>query len=251
MFITLTLAITIIPVSTQEGIRDYDPWYDINDDGKIDIKDVAGIAVKFGTSGTPINKTALLLELLDEVNVLKLNQSLFAERVAVLEAEVDRLKGDASTFFFDTFDTGLCNWSYWGDFGYWLTWASDIAKISGDDNPAQGGMQKTVDLSQWNGSGSLILSFDWKATSDTADSSVTNVHLRIEDADSHSLLYSQVLASGGTVNTGWQSYTNDVSPYVIGHSKIKIIMSLWDVWTANWHQTNSYDNVKLTNVTAP
>lgn len=53
-------------VTVEEGepsVSDYDPWCDINDDGKIDIKDIASVALKFGTTGTPINKTGLLLEL--------------------------------------------------------------------------------------------------------------------------------------------------------------------------------------------
>ncbi len=37
----------------------YDPWDDINDDGKIDIKDIADVAARFGTSGTPLTKAYL------------------------------------------------------------------------------------------------------------------------------------------------------------------------------------------------
>jgi hypothetical protein len=53
----LTLAIT--PIASQQ-VRTYDPWVDINEDGKIEGKDIASIAKLFGTSGTPINRTALL-----------------------------------------------------------------------------------------------------------------------------------------------------------------------------------------------
>ena len=52
----------IIPTNSSLRPRDYDPWYDINDDGKIDVKDVYKVSLKYGTSGTPINKTALFLE---------------------------------------------------------------------------------------------------------------------------------------------------------------------------------------------
>jgi hypothetical protein len=48
----------------------YDPWLDINDDGRILIDDVAWVARAFGTRGDPINKTALLLELQSEVDSL-------------------------------------------------------------------------------------------------------------------------------------------------------------------------------------
>lgn len=47
--------------------REYDPWTDINDDGKIDIIDIATVARLFGTTGTPINKTALLQNLATEM----------------------------------------------------------------------------------------------------------------------------------------------------------------------------------------
>jgi S1-C subfamily serine protease len=51
----------IFPSSSQSSRHEYDPWLDINDDGKIDIVDISKIALAFGTSGTPINKTGLLL----------------------------------------------------------------------------------------------------------------------------------------------------------------------------------------------
>jgi len=38
---------------------EYDPWKDINDDGKINILDILGLAVIFGTEGTPIDKAAI------------------------------------------------------------------------------------------------------------------------------------------------------------------------------------------------
>lgn len=49
--LTATL-FSIIPVGSQ-GIREYDPWYDINDDGKIDLKDYYGVGLKYATSGDP------------------------------------------------------------------------------------------------------------------------------------------------------------------------------------------------------
>lgn len=65
--------ITVIPISSQTAGQ-YDPWLDTNDDGKIDIRDIALTAKAFGTSGDPINKTALLLELQSEID--SLNSSL-------------------------------------------------------------------------------------------------------------------------------------------------------------------------------
>ena len=53
-----------------QGPGDYDPWYDLNDDGKIDMRDIGGMARKFGTTGTPINKTELLLDLQAKIDAL-------------------------------------------------------------------------------------------------------------------------------------------------------------------------------------
>jgi hypothetical protein len=70
----------VLPIGSQ-GAGDYDPWYDVNDDGKIDMKDVGGVARKFGTSGSSINKTELLLSL---------NASV-AQLEAKVNAEVGRI----------------------------------------------------------------------------------------------------------------------------------------------------------------
>jgi hypothetical protein len=48
-----------VPVVSQTGQFPYDPWADINDDGKIDIKDVSYSARLFGTAGDPA-KTVII-----------------------------------------------------------------------------------------------------------------------------------------------------------------------------------------------
>jgi hypothetical protein len=47
------------------GIHDYDPWCDLDDDGDIDIFDIVDIANRYGTTGTPVNKTELLYNVSD------------------------------------------------------------------------------------------------------------------------------------------------------------------------------------------
>jgi len=42
----------------------------LNDDGRIDIQDLARVSVAFGTYGTAINKTELLLELEARIDAL-------------------------------------------------------------------------------------------------------------------------------------------------------------------------------------
>jgi hypothetical protein len=48
----------------------YSVWGDLNDDGKIDILDIVWMAGHYGTTGTPINKTQLLLDLLLKIEQL-------------------------------------------------------------------------------------------------------------------------------------------------------------------------------------
>jgi len=66
--LTATLSM-IIPIESRVGY--YDPWLDINDDGNIDMKDVAAVAKAYGSVGEPINKTALLLEIQDRLDNLE------------------------------------------------------------------------------------------------------------------------------------------------------------------------------------
>ena len=67
----------IIPTNSMSttGTGEYDPWLDTNDDGEIDIYDIVAMCNIYGTKGTPINKTELLLDLLERVEALE-NQSL-------------------------------------------------------------------------------------------------------------------------------------------------------------------------------
>ena len=60
----------ILPTESSPAVE-YDPWVDLDDDGKIGIKDLYKIATSFGTTGKPINKTALLLELQNKLETLE------------------------------------------------------------------------------------------------------------------------------------------------------------------------------------
>jgi len=69
----LTSALFVVKPIGSQIQRQYDPWIDTNDDGKIDMKDVIKTISLFGTTGTPINKTALLLEILSKIDNLNMS----------------------------------------------------------------------------------------------------------------------------------------------------------------------------------
>jgi len=59
--------------STQTATLPYDPWADINDDGKIDIKDIAYTAAQFGTFGDPTKNVTVINWPVDEEGNLKVS----------------------------------------------------------------------------------------------------------------------------------------------------------------------------------
>jgi hypothetical protein len=59
---TLCLITTLFTVLPTNSSYEYDPWTDIDNDGSIDMADISIVIDNFMTSGTPMNKTALLLE---------------------------------------------------------------------------------------------------------------------------------------------------------------------------------------------
>jgi hypothetical protein len=87
----------------------YDPWIDTNDDGRISMDDIIAIVDAFGTTGTAINKTELLLELesrLDSLNATVLDQMQlileletgFAELEAALNTRMAELNASVTGF---------------------------------------------------------------------------------------------------------------------------------------------------------
>jgi len=70
-----TLSASFFLVSTTATTPQYDPWIDINDDESINVLDLILVANGLGGTGTPINKTALLLDLLDRVETLETMQT--------------------------------------------------------------------------------------------------------------------------------------------------------------------------------
>jgi S1-C subfamily serine protease len=85
----------------------YDPWLDYNDDGKIGLTDLVALANSYGTSGTPINKTALLLELQSEVQSLELKlDALLANGTAAVLPDIYESVKDSVVLIVGTTTTG-------------------------------------------------------------------------------------------------------------------------------------------------
>jgi hypothetical protein len=76
-----------IPTMSQETLE-YDPWKDVNDDGKLDILDIVQISSQYGATGTPINKTALLFQLLAKIEQLNATITGLQSDISELEANL-------------------------------------------------------------------------------------------------------------------------------------------------------------------
>lgn len=92
---TMLLASVLVGLTSSQP--SYDPWLDTNDDGRIDMRDIGDLARIFGTSGTPINKTELLLELLTRIDALEARVATLDTDVAGIKAEIDVMKADIAT----------------------------------------------------------------------------------------------------------------------------------------------------------
>ena len=104
MIVLITFCLTatlfsIIPVGSQ-GVRDYDPWYDVTGlipgqpDGKIDLRDYYAIGLKFGTEGDPTRNVNVTNFPLDENGNLRvsafgkpLQLSNFTQKITVFSTE--------------------------------------------------------------------------------------------------------------------------------------------------------------------
>lgn len=100
VFLVFCLASVLFMVSPTKSVPatvgQYDPWIDVNDDGVINMYDLGYLARSFMATGTPINKTALLLELqsrLDDLNYSLLNsQNIFNTRMTTQDALIAELE---------------------------------------------------------------------------------------------------------------------------------------------------------------
>jgi len=167
LFTTLLFSNIIL---AQDG-GSYDPWIDTNDDGIIDAIDLQALASIYSTSGTPINKTELLLEL--EARINSLNASLLMDYYNITECDVIFVdaSGDVITGSLDVFgniqgDTLKSNQIQMGyaelnhdmyfyedgsPFGEWISWQQiDDEFFISDDTFIWGDMEITGTMNASN-----------------------------------------------------------------------------------------------------
>ncbi len=84
-FTVMVLVSSLFLVGITSSIGEYDPWMDTNDDGRIDMRDIGNLARMFGAEGTPINKTALLLELQARIDALNATLTSLVESACIVE----------------------------------------------------------------------------------------------------------------------------------------------------------------------
>jgi len=151
----------------------------------------------------------------------------------------------------DTFDSSLDGWTYRGSTSDYVLdrrqdGARGAAHLHIDGFEVDGGMQKAIDVSGLDASRQrLVLSYDYRATSNSEANIITHSRLAVLDADSHALLHHANLMPGGTTDTGWRTYTTDITGHVTGHDTIRVFLHLRDGWIGSNDQRNWYDNVRL------
>lgn len=85
----------------------YDPWCDINDDGRIDIKDMHYVAVLFSASGTPVNKTELLYNVSDTFTSLLKEIDSLNSSLSELQSQVNSLNATNLMPIIDSLNSSL------------------------------------------------------------------------------------------------------------------------------------------------
>ena len=168
--------------------------------------------------------------------------------------------GEDRVISFDDFEAGVSDWRPWLWAPVWESWPTDpyaaslvtaadadggVVRIAGDGFDTENGIHKEIRVPSLSTGERLVLGFDWRATSQFSDSVVTNAALELYDSLDGALLAQDALASGGTLDTGWRHYQRDITDWVSQTRRIRVVLRLRDAWTANWQQSNEYDNVFL------
>lgn len=88
-FCLAAMLFLVKPIRSQTN-PPYNPMFDLNDDGIINMHDITLLARDFGTSGTPINKTQLLLQQ-DEIDYLNSTVVSLQASLAQMNSTINQL----------------------------------------------------------------------------------------------------------------------------------------------------------------
>ena len=107
------------------------------------------------------------------------------------------------------------------------------------------GISKTFDVSGIGSDQRLVISYDYRAAGRHANSVITNSLILLYDADSRDILLNKIIVGGGTLDTGWQRYTEDLTDYASEIDSLQVVLYLNDGWIGNYNHQNWYDNIRV------
>ena len=116
------------------------------------------------------------------------------------------------------------------------------ALISGDafGHPQ---MIRPILLENYTSGDPLYFGIDYRAKSLISANGAPSAHIFI--ADLPNIVYQTHLVYGGPLDSGWGTFSTDISEYVSEANDILIILQLIDVWNANYGLETYYDNFYL------
>ncbi len=165
--------------------------------------------------------------------MLRFSPIVMASLVSLLLAGTARAACTSDAHDFN--DGTMQGWTSYGS--YSAGTSGGEVRVSGDSNGCTlHGIQK-----DFSGGDSLSISYDYSASS--THSSTTNQAFVVFDASTGTNLFGEYAYSGGGSVSG--SYSNTLTSEIAGVSTVRIVLGLYDCWSANWSQTNTLDNITV------
>ena len=106
------------------------------------------------------------------------------------------------------------------------------------------GIQRDLSLENYNPLDPLYLGIDYRALSDNRYSNITNAVIEVQDTAGNSL-HRIILFAGATFDSGWRTFSTDISQHVSGQDDIRVQLYLIDTWIDDWNQRAFFDNFYL------
>ena len=118
------------------------------------------------------------------------------------------------------------------------------ALMRGDGHGTFTGITRYISLENHNPDDPLYLSVDYRAQSSMTRYGATNVKLQLTDTHGHHL-YQTRLIHGGTSDSGWRTFSTDISQYIAERDDVAVRLYFWDGSGGNWYHRLSIDNLYL------